>query len=69
MVNLSGKNKKCLEVCDLIIAEFGSLCIKQTKEAANVLVFSGDLPNRENWENSLPEAVKKRVQNWHVYKK
>jgi len=27
------------------------------------------LPNRENWENSLPEAVKKRVQNWHVYKK
>ena len=69
MVNLSGRNKKCLEVCDLIVAEFGSLCIKQTKEADNVLVLSGDLPNREDWENLLPEAIKKRVKDWQVYKK
>ncbi|MBG98431.1 hypothetical protein CL659_04875 [bacterium] len=69
MVNLSGKNKKCLDVCDLIIAEFGNLCIKQTKEAANVLVFSGSLPDYETWKNSLPQSIKKRVHGWQVYKK
>ncbi len=67
MVNLSGKNDKCLNVCNLIKMEFQELCIKKTKEASNVLVMSGRFPNKEKWIKDLPECLKNRVQDWGIY--
>ena len=67
MVNLSGKNEKCSNVCNLLKMEFQQLCIKKTKEASNVLVMSGKFPNKEKWTNDLPECFKKRVEGWGIY--
>ncbi len=67
MVNLSGKNKECSNICNLIKMKFGNLCIKKTKEGSNVLVMSGKIPNKEKWIKSLPECLKKRVEGWGIY--